>query len=282
MNDNGTITPSTGKDTAMGDTGPSSPRPGRSAVGRYAPLAGLAILALIVYASGWHRYLSLEAVSEHRAALSAFVARNYVTALACYMLVYALAVALSVPGGALLTITGGFLFGWLVASVSTVLAATAGAVIVFLIARSALGHILARRAGPRLKRLSEGFREDAMSYLLFLRLVPVFPFWLVNLAPALLGVSLPVYTLGTFIGIVPGTVAFAVLGAGLDSIIVAQREAYEACMARQDAADCTFSLDVGALLTPEMVAALAALGVIALIPVALRKWRRRRAGGSPE
>lgn len=272
-------TPSrTGKDMMMGDSEPASPRPDRRAWRRYAPLAVLLALALVIYAGGWHRYISLEAVAAHRNELRAFVDAHFAAGLAIYALVYVLAVAVSVPGGALLTITGGFLFGWLATSTTTVVAATIGATIVFLIARSALGHTLARRAGPRLQRLAEGFREDALSYLLFLRLVPVFPFWLVNLAPALLGVPLPVYVAGTFIGIIPGTVAFAVLGAGLDSIIAAQQSAYEDCVAAQGADECRYSLDAGALLTPQMVAALVALGIVALIPVALRKLRARRAG----
>lgn len=282
MDDNADMPVSTGKDTAMGDSQPASPRPGRSAWRRYAPLAILLALALAVYAGGWHRYISLEAVAAHRNELRGFVDAHFAAGLAVYALIYVLAVAVSVPGGALLTITGGFLFGWLAASIVTVLAATIGATLVFLIARSALGHVLARKAGPRLQRLAEGFREDALSYLLFLRLVPVFPFWLVNLAPALLGVPLPVYVTGTLIGIIPGTVAFAVLGAGLDSIIAAQERAYEACVAAQGADQCRYALDVGALLTPQMIAALVALGVVALIPVAVRKLRARRAGSGAE
>ena len=146
------------------------------------------------------------------------------------MAVYIVVVALSVPGGALLTITGGFLFGWLVGGLSTVIGATIGATIVFLIAKTSLGETLAAKAGPWMAKLSEGFRNDAMNYLLFLRLVPAFPFWLINLAPALLNVPLSTFVIATFIGIIPGTFAFAFLGAGLDSIIDKQREAYQACL----------------------------------------------------
>ena len=113
--------------------------------------------------------------------------------------------------------------------------ATVGATIIFLIAKTSLGEPMAARAGPWLGKLRAGFQENALNYLLFLRLVPLFPFWLVNLAPGLLGVRLPTYLLGTFVGIIPGTFAFAFAGVGLDSVIEAQRAAYQACLAKPPA-----------------------------------------------
>jgi len=247
---------------------------------RYLPLIVLVAVAALVFQQGWHKYLSLEHVAANRDALRGFVDAHTLLAVLAYMGIYVGVVALSLPGGALLTITGGFLFGWLVGGLATVFAATIGASIVFLIAKTSFGETLAARAGPWLKKLSDGFSEDALSYLLFLRLVPAFPFWLVNLAPALLGVGLPVYVLGTFVGIIPGTFAFAFLGAGLDSIIEAQQAAFDACKAEAAGAPCSFSLDPGSLLTPELIAAFAALGVVALIPVVIRKLRagRRNSG----
>src|SRR5690606_8252078 len=159
----------------------------RQTLRRYLPLGLLLAAMAAVYAAGGHRHISFAALAEHREALLAFVAAHRVAALGLYMLVYVAAIALSLPGGALLTIAGGFLFGWLVAGAAVVVAATVGATIVFLVARTSLGETLSRRAGPALNRLAVGFRQDALAYLLFLRLVPVFPFWLVNLAPALLG-----------------------------------------------------------------------------------------------
>jgi uncharacterized membrane protein YdjX (TVP38/TMEM64 family) len=179
-----------------------------------------------------------------------------------------------------LTIAGGFLFGWLVGGLAALLAATLGATIVFLIARSALSDLLSARAGPWLARLRDGFREDAFSYLLFLRLVPIFPFWLVNLAPGLLGVSFGTYFLATVLGIIPGTFAFALAGNGLDSIIEAQQSAHQSCLAKMGAEgqeSCPYALDPGQLLTPELIAALVALGLVALIPVAVKRYRRRAA-----
>jgi uncharacterized membrane protein YdjX (TVP38/TMEM64 family) len=157
-------------------------------------------------------------------------------------------------------------------------AATVGAVIVFLIARSALGEPLAARAGPWLSKLRQGFQEDGFSYLLFLRLVPIFPFWLVNLAPALLGVGLGTYVLATVFGIIPGSFAYSIAGKGLDSVIVAQQAAHQSCLAKMgsDAEElCPYVLEPGVLVTPGLVAGLVALGLVALIPIAVKRLRRK-------
>jgi uncharacterized membrane protein YdjX (TVP38/TMEM64 family) len=114
-----------------------------------------------------------------------------------------------------------------------------------------------------------GFREDAFCYLLFLRLVPV-PFWLVNLAPAMLGVRLPTFVAATAIGILPATVAFAMFGAGLGSVVAAQEAQYGACVAAQRT-DCAVHFDLSDVLTPTLVAALVALGLLALVPVVARR-----------
>jgi uncharacterized membrane protein YdjX (TVP38/TMEM64 family) len=169
-------------------------------------------------------------------------------------------IALSVPGGAVLTIAGGFLFGSILGTVLVVIAATLGATLVFLIARSALGDPLRARAGPFLQRMEAGFQENAFNYLLVLRLIPLFPFWIVNLVPAFLGVPLRTYVLGTLIGIVPGSFVFASVGAGLGSVLDSGQE-----------------FSPSSVLTPQIVIALVGLAVLALLPVAYRKWRRRRA-----
>ena len=139
--------------------------------------------------------------------------------------------------------------------------------------KTSLGETLAARAGPWLDKLRQGFQENAMSYLLFLRLVPLFPFWLVNLAPALLGVPLGTYVLGTFLGIIPGTFAFTFLGVGLDSIIDEQRASFDRCV-QSGKPDCEFTLDASALVTTELLIAFAALGLVALIPILLKKFKR--------
>jgi uncharacterized membrane protein YdjX (TVP38/TMEM64 family) len=244
-------------------------------ISRLVPLIMLVGAAAVIWGSGALEFISLQKLAEHRETLQSFVAENIVLAMAGYAVLYAVVVALSLPVAAPLTLAGGFLFGWFVGGLVTVIAATLGAVVIFLLARGALAGPLSRMAGPRLDRLRKGFQENALSYLLFLRLVPAFPFWLVNLAPALLGVPLRTYVIATFLGIIPGTFAFALTGAGLDSVLLAQQQAYEQCLAQNASSEaCTFDLDPAGLLTPELLLAFAALGVVALIPAIVKRvWK---------
>ena len=241
------------------------------------PLLALAGLGVALYASGLHRYLSLEQLAIHRLELKDYIAGHFLLALLAYFVLYVLVVALSLPAGAALTLAGGLLFGWLAGGTTAVLAATLGASLVFAIAKSSLGGGLAAKAGPWLARLSEGFKQDALSYMLFLRLVPAFPFFVVNLAPALLGVPFRSFLLGTLLGIIPGTFAFAYLGTGLDSIIEAQQKAYAACMASaaSTGADCHLTIDARALVTPELIIALCALAGVSLLPVLAKRLLQR-------
>ena len=247
----------------------------RFALRRLWPLGVLALVSLLVIGMGWHRALSFETLARHHAALQGFIASHLAAALACYVALYIAVVALSVPGGVFLTVTGGVLFGAVLGGVAALVGATIGAVCIFSIARSAFGEQLVRRAGPLAAKLAEGFRADAFSYLLFLRLVPLFPFWLVNLVPALAGVRLATFTAATAIGIVPATFVFSFVGAGLDSAIAAQEAAYRSCLA-SGAADCRLDFRLTTAITPELIAALAGLGVLALIPVVVKRIRGRR------
>lgn len=242
---------------------------------RFTPLLLIVILALVVFAMGWHRALSLENLVRHHAMLSDLVGRHVVASLAAFVAIYIAVVTLSLPGGSVLTVTGGLLFGCLWGGVAAIVAATIGASFIFLIARSAFGGFLMRRAGSRLTKLAEGFRDDAFSYLLFLRLVPVFPFFLVNLAPALVGVGLGPFVAATALGIIPATFAFAFVGAGLDSVIDSQAQGFHACEAA-GRSDCKIDFNIGAALTPELFAAIAALGLVALIPIVVKRLRARQ------
>ncbi len=243
-------------------------------------LAVLVAIPCVVIAMGWHEILTLKMVGLNYEALRLSIAANLIAALALYVTIYVGVVALSLPGATVLTLAGGLLFGWKIATPVTVAAATAGATIVFLVARSSLGTVVASRVGPWLARLRKGFSENALSYLLFLRLVPAFPFVVVNLAAAVLGVPLRTYVLGTFLGIIPGTTAIAVVGAGLGSVIKAQNRSYHACLATMPAnpeVSCPYRIDTSVLVTKELILALVLLGIVALIPVALKKWRARHA-----
>ena len=255
------------------------PPPAGKARGLARPLVlllAVALLAAIVYGASGHDEISLAALVRHREAIGAFVAAHRPLAVLAYIGLYITAVALSVPGAWFLTVCGGFLFGIAIGAAAAVTGATIGATLIFLVARTALGEPLLRRAGPRALKLAQEFREDAFSYLLFLRLVPAFPFFLVNLVPAFAGVRLVPFIAATAIGIIPGAVAYAFAGTGLDSIIAAQKSAYDACMAAGHA-DCRLTFDAAAILTPELIGALLALALLALVPVAVKRLRGRPA-----
>lgn len=240
----------------------AAPRTNRLSLKRLAPMVVLALGAIAFFALGLDNYLTLEALREHRALLADFVAANSVAAPILFIALYALAIAFSVPGGAVMTITGGFLFGTVFGTVWVVIAATIGATGLFVIAKTAFGDALRAKAGPWLEKLEAGFQENALSYLLVLRLIPLFPFVVVNLVPALLGVRLRIYVLGTALGIIPGSFVFTSVGAGLGSLF-----------------DMTVdgAFELSAILTPEIVTALVGLAVLSLVPVAYKTFKTRHA-----
>jgi len=245
---------------------------------RLVPLLVIVVAAAAVYLTVGRGMISLESLTQHRAAIDVFVAGHRLLAVLAYIALYTVAVALSLPGATFLTVSGGFLFGLALGAGAAVIGATAGATVIFLVARTALGEPLLKRAGPRALKLAKNFREDAFSYLLFLRLVPAFPFFLVNLVPAFAGVGLATFVAATAIGIIPGAVAFAFAGTGLDSIIAAQKHAYDACLAAGHAG-CHLTFDAAAILTPELLGALVALALLALVPVVVKRLRGR--AGAP-
>lgn len=228
------------------------------------------IVALLVggYLAGLHEYFSLSNLIKHREVMVDFVSENIVLAMLGYLVLYLIIVAVSFPGASALTITSGLIFGGLLGGALTVIGATLGAVIIFLIARSSLGDVLEKKAGPFIQKMIAGFHKDQFQYLLTLRLTPIFPFWVVNIVPALLNMKLGSYALATMIGIIPGTFAFAYIGAGLDSVIAAQEEANPGCA---DAGTC--SIDIGALVTTDLLIALAGLATLSALPFIIKKIR---------
>ena len=235
------------------------------------PLALLAAAGLAAYVLGLNQLISFDAIVQQHSWLEARIARQPLLAAAAYMAIYVTVVGLSIPGAVFLTLAGGLFFGWKIGIPLTVIAATLGACIIFLIARTSLGALLVARQGGAISRLRQGFNEGAASYLLFLRLVPVFPFFFTNLAAAALGAPLKTFAWTTFAGIIPATAAFSIAGSGLGSVIAAQGEAVRACKAG-GGLECAARFDPSMVLTPELLAGLAALGFAALLPAAARKY----------
>jgi uncharacterized membrane protein YdjX (TVP38/TMEM64 family) len=243
---------------------------------KWLPLLVIAAVMGLVVVMGWHRALTFENLALQRDALRTFVASHTLLALAVYVAIYIAVVALSLPGGLVLTISGGLLFGVWLAAPAAIVAATIGATIIFLIARSSLGSALAARAGPWLDRFRQGFEREGLSYMLFLRLVP-FPFFIINIAPAILGVPLRTFVIGTFFGIMPATVAFSYLGDTLDRVLVEAKAGYDACVASKGAGACSLSISLDQLPIRQILLALTLIGLVALIPPILNRWRARHA-----
>jgi uncharacterized membrane protein YdjX (TVP38/TMEM64 family) len=242
---------------------------------RWLPVAALLLAGGLGYALGLQNDLSLPALVEHRDAIRGWVDAHLVLALAAFALTYVAVVALSLPAAAALSLAGGFLFGWMVSAPTTTLAATAGAAIVFEIVKTSFGAAMAERSGPFLTRLSQGFAENGFSLLLFLRLTPVFPFWAVNAVAGLSRMPLSTFLAATVIGIIPGSIAFGLIGSGLDSVIDDQLLAFQVCAQQNGAENCHLMLSPGMLISPELIWGLSGLGVVALLPMLLRLWRNR-------
>jgi uncharacterized membrane protein YdjX (TVP38/TMEM64 family) len=207
----------------------------------------------LLRATGVTEQLSLATLATHREALAAFVSANLALAAAVYVAFYVVAVAFSLPGAVFITLAGGFLFGAAGGTALTVVGATAGATLVFLFARRIFGADALDRMGPAARRLAEGIRRNAASYLLVLRLVPLFPFFLVNLVPAFVGVRLRTYVATTAIGILPGTAVFSLAGAGLGDVLAMGG-----------------AFDLRGVLTPEIIAALVGLALLSLAAIPLK------------
>jgi len=227
---------------------------------RLLPLLVMIAGLVAFFAFDLDQYLSFSTLAEHRVMLLKWVSENSLLAPLIYMLIYVVVVAFSLPGGAVMTISGGFLFSALAGGIYAVIGATFGAVALFLIAKTSLGDFLLAKAGASVKKMQAGFEENALSYMFVLRLIPVFPFFLVNLAPAFLGVPLRTYIIATFFGIMPATFVFALVGAGLGSVF-----------------DSGQSFSLQGILTPEIMAALGGLALLSLIPVVFRKVQSTRA-----
>ena len=237
---------------------------------RWGPLGVLLGLIGLAFAMGWHEQLSLSNLIKHREELHTYVGNNFWFSILSYIALYIVATALLFPAASLITIAGGLVFGSVLATSLTLVGATIGATILFLVVRTSFGSVLSERAGPFLVKLADGFKENAFSYLLFLRLVPAFPFWLINVAPAFFKVSIPTYITATAIGILPGTFAYSLLGEGLDSLILAQEKANPGCA---DAGTC--EIDLAAAITPQIIIAIAGLILVSILPIAIKKWRAK-------
>lgn len=224
---------------------------------RFLPVVIILIGMAAIYLTGAYRYLSFEALKTYHLTLKTFITAHPILVPFLYIFTYIALTALSVPGAIFLTLLGGYLFPQPLSTIYVVFAATCGATLIFLAAKTALGDSLREKAGPFLKKMEKGFRDNAASYMLFLRFVPVFPFWIVNLAPALFGVPLRTFIWTTLVGIIPGSFVFTLAGGGLEKIFETQQ-----------------AFSIGAIFNTQLKIALTLLGVLALVPIIIKKLRK--------
>ena len=263
------------QDTTFNPTG----GPGRR-LRRFLPLL-LPIAAVgLLFATGFSRFLSLDMLVEHRDMLADFVGRHYFTSIFLFFLVFVATAAVGIPGGPILTMSGGFLFGGLIGAAISACAVTLGGTVFFLFARSSFGYGYAHRPWPLVRRLRDGFHENAVSYLLFLRLTPAFPFFVVNLAMALTNLRPFTFMWVTFLGVLPATLTYGLAGDGIDAVLAQQKQAFAACLAAGQT-DCRMHVELHQFVTPQMVTALVCLGLLALAPVVLRRLRPFREIADP-
>jgi uncharacterized membrane protein YdjX (TVP38/TMEM64 family) len=243
--------PSELSDNISGEKATFSPK-------RLIPIVVLIGGLIAFFALGLDKYVTLSALEENRQLLADWVRDNGVLAHAVYVVVYTFATAFSLPAAAIITISGGFLFGpWLGAGLS-VIGATLGATAVFLAARYAFADLLRARAGPAIRKMEDGFKENALNYMLFLRFIPVFPFFIVNLVPAFLGVGLGTFFIGTLIGIIPGSLVYASLGDGFSAVV-------------EKGGD----INLGIIFEPRFLLPILGLAVLSLIPIVYKKLKNK-------
>ncbi len=210
-------------------------------------------LILLFFRFDMQRFLTLEALKGNRQLLEEFHNRHRFIMTAGFMALYIVQTALSLPGATILSLAGGALFGAITGTLCAVVAATIGATLAFLVTRYLLRDLVLARFGPRLEGLNRELEERGLNYLLFLRLVPLFPFFLINLAAGMTRLPLKSFVIGTLVGIIPGGFVFCNAGASLATVTTLREIA-----------------------SPRVVASFTLLGLFALIPVIHGRFRTRR------
>ena len=221
-------------------------------------IIAIIILLVLFFATGLHHYVSLGALQQHHHALSQWTVQHRFWAVVIFIAAYVVAVAVSIPGATILTIIGGFLFGIVGGSILVVISATVGALVPFIAARTALADTLRRKAGKRLQKMEQGFRNNAISYMLFLRLLPIFPFWLINVAAGALGVRMSTFTWTTLVGIIPGSVVYVSVGNGMSEVIAQGNQ-----------------INLSIIFQPAILIPLAGLAVLSLIPMIYQRFKQQ-------
>lgn len=226
---------------------------------RYGLLIVLVVLVVVALLSGVTDHISLAELKARREELVAFVDENWLASLAVFALLYTAVVALSLPLALVLTLTGGFLFGPVVGALVCVSAATLGSTVAFLACRTAFGDTLAKRAGPTVNNLADGFRRDAFSYLFTLRILPIAPLLLINIAAGLARVRIGTFMTASLVGMLPGSFVYSFLGSGLGEVFERGEEP-----------------NLALVTEPQILLPLIGLAILAMLPAIARIVRKHR------
>nr|WP_323777603.1 TVP38/TMEM64 family protein [Amylibacter sp.] len=225
------------------------------------PILGIALVAIIGFFA-LRDVLSFDTLRDNRMALIAWRDSNYMLAALVFTAVYVAVVGFSLPGAAVMTLAGGFLFGIFPGALFCVIGATLGAMAIFLAAKTGLGDALHAKLTERpglIRRMESGLRENEISYLFLMRLVPAIPFFLANLAPAFLGVGLRNFTLTTFFGIMPGSIVYTSVGSGLGAVFASGD-----------------SPDLGLIFEPCILGPILGLCALAALPIVLKRFVKKK------
>jgi uncharacterized membrane protein YdjX (TVP38/TMEM64 family) len=228
------------------------------ALRRISPVLLLLLLLILFFYFNINQYFTFSSLQAHHQQLISWTNNHYLSAVALFMATYILCVAASFPGALFLTLTGGLLFGLLWGAFFVVISATIGSALIFLTIKYAFSELVAQRASGWVNKMRHGFKNNAFSYLLVLRLIPVFPFWVINIVPALLGVKARIFIFATFLGIIPGTLIYASVGNSLNHLFEQGQ-----------------TPDLKIIFSPEFLLPLLALAVLSLMPVFYKKMKGR-------
>lgn len=225
---------------------------------RYLPLILIIVLFVIAYKYNINHYLNYATLKQYHIELSDWVNSHFVLAICLFMLAYILVVVASIPGATICTLVGGFLFGSILGTLFVVISATIGATLLFMAVKLALGDVVARKIGGKVKFMEQHFKDNAFFYLLSLRFLPVAPFFLINLAAGLFAIRLRDFFFATLLGIIPGSFIYVNIGASLNTIFAKPGDTF----------------NFSSLVSPQILIAFALLGLISIIPVIIKQRKR--------
>lgn len=224
---------------------------------KYLPLIILISVGFAIWLTGIYKYISLETLKEHQYFLKDYVKNNLISAALIYSSLYYVIVSLSIPAATIMTLTGGFLFGQAVGTLCVVLSASFGACSIFLSTKFATKNSSKKEHGSWVQKMKAGFQDNAFSYMLTLRLIPIFPFVIVNIVAGILQIRLKTFFFGTLIGIIPGSYVYVSVGVAMQTLLNKDNFTPES------------------LLSHDIIVALTGLGILALLPIIYKIIKKR-------